>query len=196
MYNEYQEKFYNCLLHTEYTEQRETVMVRLDNEIGFRKIVELFLMVKESGKQVFFVGNGGSCAIAEHMAADFMKNGKIRCATLLSSPFLTCMGNDFGYESVFSHSIELLGGQGDLLVTISSSGNSPNIIEAAYSARKKKMKILSLSGFAPDNRSRQLGDYSIYVPISHYGIVESIHTLLLQQVIDSIIEIDSFQTTD
>jgi len=98
------------------------------------------------------------------------------------------MGNDFGYDHTFSNPIELLGNKNDLLVTISSSGNSPNIIHAIHIAKEKEMKVLTLSGFAMDNQSRQLGDINIYAPIHHYGIVESIHNLLLQQIVDFIME--------
>lgn len=100
------------------------------------------------------------------------------------------MGNDYGYEYVFSRPLEFLGRENDLLIAISSSGNSPNIIKALETAKSKDMKIISFSGFGEDNKSIGMGDYSIYVPVMHYGIVESIHNLLLQEIVDTILERD------
>ncbi len=188
MYKEYLEKFYEVLQNTEYTVKKNEEMETMDFEMAFSHVLDLFQNAKENVRQIFFVGNGGSCAIAEHATADFLKNGRMRTVNLLHAPLITCMGNDFGYEHTFSNPLGLLGNKDDLLVTISSSGNSTNIINAIQTAKKKEMKVLTLSGFTLDNQSRQLGDMNIYVPIKHYGIVESIHNLLLQQVVDFIIE--------
>jgi D-sedoheptulose 7-phosphate isomerase len=133
---------------------------------------------------VFFIGNGGSAGIAMHMTVDFLKNGGMRTHGMHDPAVLTCLANDFGYEHVFSKQLEIVAGRGDLLVAISSSGESENIINAVLVAHEKDCKVLTLSGFQPDNRLRQLGDYNIYVPSMEYGIVESIHNLLLQQIVD------------
>ena len=101
-----------------------------DYEKGMHGIIEIFSAVKEEGKQVFFIGNGGSSAIASHMTADFMKNGGMKTYSLYDNSVTTCMGNDYGYEYIFSHPLEFLGSEGDLLVAISSSGNSANIVNA------------------------------------------------------------------
>lgn len=86
--------------------------------------------------------------------------------------------------------MEFLANPGDLLVAISSSGNSQNIVNAIQAAQRKNLEIVTLSGFQKDNRIIQTGIYNIYVPISHYGIVESIHNLILQQIVDTIAERD------
>ena len=101
---------------------------------------------------------------------------------------LTCLGNDYGYEHVFSKQLEIVTESGDLLVAISSSGESENIINAVLIAHKTGCKILTLSGFQPDNRLRQLGDYNIYVPSMEYGIVESVHNIILQEAVDVLME--------
>ena len=188
MYIEYLEKLNNVLQQTVFTLLNENRLIKSDCETAFSEILNLLLSIKSSGKKIFFIGNGGSCAIAEHMTADFMKNGGMRTVNLFQAPLITCMGNDYGYDQVYSNPISLLGDEGDLLITISSSGNSLNIINAINAARGKSMKILTLSGFKSDNQSRQLGDANIYVPIEHYGIVESIHNLLLQLLVDCIVE--------
>lgn len=162
-------------------------------EEGIELLVQEFLKVRNSGGKVFFIGNGGSAAIAIHMTADFMKNGGMRTCSLYDSSIVTCMGNDYGYEEVFSRQLEALMSENDLLVAISSSGNSVNIVNAIKKAREKKGRVITLSGFKPDNQIRCMGDYNVYVGIEHYGIVESVHNLLLQQVVDTILERDGIR---
>lgn len=161
-----------------------------DYETAMKELVELFSDIKRGGKQVFFIGNGGSAGIAGHMTADFMKNGGMKTYSLYDNPLTTCMGNDYGYEYIFSRPLEFLGNEGDLLVAISSSGNSMNIVNAIEVAQKKGMKVLTLSGFKEDNRIKSIGTYNLYVPVCHYGMVESIHNLILQQIVDVILERD------
>lgn len=161
-----------------------------DYDESMDKLVELFSDIKAGGKQVFFIGNGGSAAIASHMTADFMKNGGMKTYSLYDNSVTTCMGNDYGYEYIFSRPLEFLGNEGDLLVAISSSGNSQNIVNAVQVAKEKKMKIITLSGFQRENRINGMGIYNVHVPANHYGMVESIHNLMLQQVVDVILERD------
>lgn len=159
-------------------------------EDGLQMLLDVFLKHKERHSMLFFIGNGGSSAIASHMTADFMKNGGMKTYSLYDNSVTTCMGNDYGYEYIFSRPLEFLGNKGDLLVAISSSGNSQNIVNAIQAARKKSMKVITLSGFQKENRIVHMGTYNIHVPVSHYGIVESIHNLILQQIVDIILERD------
>ena len=142
-------------------------------------------------RQLFFVGNGGSAGIAVHMTADFLKNGRMRAVDLYGAATLTCLGNDYGYEYVFSKQLELLADQGDVLVAVSSSGNSPNILRAAETVRAAGGKIITFTGFQADNLLRAMGDRNLYVPSMEYGIVESIHNQILQQVVDEIMALDA-----
>lgn len=159
-------------------------------DVGMQELVACFTRHKQEKSQIFFIGNGGSSAIASHMTADFMKNGGMRTYSLYDNAVTTCMGNDYGYAYVFSRPLEFLGKENDLLVAISSSGNSQNIVNAIHVAKTKKMEIITLTGFHPDNQSKQLGDINVYVPSEKYGIVESIHNLMLQQAVDLIMERD------
>lgn len=161
-----------------------------DYEEAIQKLLALFFEVKEGEKQVFFIGNGGSAAIASHMTADFMKNGGMKTYSLYDNSVTTCMGNDYGYEYIFSRPLEFLGNEGDLLVAVSSSGNSQNIVNAIQAARNRNMKVITLSGFQRENRISYMGIYNIHVPACHYGMVESIHNLILQQIVDTILERD------
>jgi D-sedoheptulose 7-phosphate isomerase len=137
-----------------------------------------------TGNTVIFVGNGGSAGIASHMAVDFMRNGGIRALAFNDGVALTCLGNDLGYENVFAKQIEMYGRAGDLLVAISSSGRSPNILKAVAAARRHRATVLTLSGFDADNPLRRLGDVNLYVPSQAYGFVEISHLALIHAIGD------------
>lgn len=147
-------------------------------------IVAIFRSVRAASKGLFFIGNGGSAGIAMHMATDFLKNGCMRTVSMFNPATLTCLGNDFGMEFVFSKQLELLACPGDLLVAISSSGNSPDILRGIEEAKRRECQVVTLTGFREDNKVRQMGDFNIYVPSMEYGIVESVHQIILQQVVD------------
>ena len=162
----------------------------LDYDEGINRLVDIFSGHKERKSQLFFIGNGGSSAIASHMTADFMKNGGMNTYSLYDNAVTTCMGNDYGYEYIFSRPIEFLVREGDLLVAISSSGNSQNIINAIDTACVRGASIITFTGFEPDNKVKQMGEINVYVPCRKYGIVESIHNLILQHIVDVIMERD------
>lgn len=165
----------------------------LGYEAGIQELVACFTRHKMAGAQIFFIGNGGSSAIASHMTADFMKNGGMKTYSLYDNAVTTCMGNDYGYEYIFSRPLEFLVREGDLLVAVSSSGNSRNIINAIKVTREKSASVITFTGFKADNKARQLGDLNVHVPCEKYGIVESIHNLILQQIVDVIMERDGIR---
>jgi len=141
----------------------------------------------QHGRKVLIVGNGGSAAIASHVATDLVKNAEVRAMVFTDSSMLTCLANDHGYPEVYAEPVKLFGEPGDTLIAISSSGNSDNILRAAEEAREIGMVIITLSGFDPDNRLRKMGRLSIYVPAHAYGMVEVTHLALLHAVIDTVI---------
>lgn len=153
---------------------------------GMDAVVCIISTILTNRNNAFFIGNGGSAAIAIHMTADFMKNGGMRTISLFDPATMTCLANDYGYEYVFSKQLERLMEPGDLLVAISSSGKSPNIIQAVQTAKQLGGQVLSLTGFEPDSPVRELSDMNIYVPSHEYGIVESVHNLILQEIVDRI----------
>lgn len=157
---------------------------------GIKLLVDTFTRHKERQAQLFFIGNGGSSAIASHMTADFMKNGGMNTYSLYDNAVTTCMGNDYGYEYIFSKPMEFLVREGDLVVAISSSGNSLNIVNAIETAKMKKATVITFTGFGADNAAKASGDINLYVPYEKYGVVESIHNLILQQIVDLIMERD------
>jgi D-sedoheptulose 7-phosphate isomerase len=139
-----------------------------------------------AGNKLIFVGNGGSAAIASHMATDYSKNGGVRSLALNDSSMLTCLGNDLGYDQVFAKQIELHGRAGDLVIAISSSGRSANILNAVKRARDAKCKIVTLSGFSGDNPLRKLGDLNFFIASDRYGFVEISHLTICHAVLDFI----------
>lgn len=190
MENGYIQELITALEHTEILQGISRASNCENYENGIQLLVDTFTKHKEKKTQLFFIGNGGSSAIASHMTADFMKNGGMNTYSLYDNAVTTCMGNDYGYEYIFSRPLDFLVREGDLLVAISSSGNSRNIINAIETARGKKAAVITFTGFEPDNKVKQLGDFNVYVPCKKYGIVESIHNLILQQIVDLIMERD------
>ncbi len=136
------------------------------------------------GGKIIFAGNGGSAGIASHMAADYSKNGGLRAWAMNDGSMLTCLANDLGYEHVFAKQIEFHGRPGDLLVAISSSGQSPNILNAVKAARTLDCTVLTLSGFSADNPLRRLGDMNLYLSSGIYGYVEIGHLSLCHAILD------------
>lgn len=140
--------------------------------------------MSRNGGKLIFVGNGGSASIASHMAVDFWKNGGIRAVAFNDASLLTCLGNDYGYEHVFAKPVEMFGTNDDILIAISSSGRSKNILRAVNAARRKKAKVITMSGFSPSNPLRKQGDINFYVPSYAYGTVEAAHLLICHSLVD------------
>jgi len=138
----------------------------------------------DSGHKIMFVGNGGSAGIASHLAIDYSKNGGLRSLSFNDPSALTCLANDLGYEKVFAKQIELHARPGDLLVAISSSGRSPNILAAVAAAKARECRIATYSGFSRENDLRFLGDVNFYVSAQEYGFVEIAHLTLCHAVLD------------
>ncbi len=148
------------------------------------KFLAVALAAKRARNRIMFVGNGGSAAICSHMATDWMKNGGFHALSFNDGSMLTCLGNDLGYEQVFAKQVEMQAHPGDLLVAISSSGNSVNILNAVAAGRDRGASVITLSGFKPDNKLRRLGDVNFYVPDQSYGFVEISHLTICHAVLD------------
>lgn len=148
------------------------------------QVIKLALSTHEKGGKLIFIGNGGSSAIASHMAIDYWKNGGIRSTSFSDPALLTCLSNDYGYEHVYERPIEMLAQPSDLLMAISSSGKSMNILHAVKAARQKKMPVVTFSGFQPDNLLRQTGDVNFYVASPEYGFVEITHLSICHSILD------------
>jgi D-sedoheptulose 7-phosphate isomerase len=136
------------------------------------------------GNKLMVIGNGGSAAIASHLATDYTKNGGIRTLAFNDGAMLTCLANDLGYEEVFAKQIAMFAQKGDLLVAISSSGKSSNILKGAAAARDAGSQVVTFTGFDPQNPLRRAGDVNFYVAAAQYGFVEILHLTLCHAILD------------
>jgi D-sedoheptulose 7-phosphate isomerase len=163
----------------------------LSHEEGLSMAVRWAWEILNNNGVIYFCGNGASAAMASHMSIDWLKCAGIRSLCFNDSASLTAIGNDVGYAEVFSLPLTRLAGSRDLLVTISSSGNSPNVVKALETAKQMGVRSVSFSGFDPKNRSRSLADLNFYVPTSTYGLTESCHQVILHAWLDLYISLHS-----
>lgn len=165
--------------------------MKITNQLGdeledLHEAIKILKNIKGKNK-IAIIGNGGSAAIASHYAQDFTKCAGLRAINFNDPALLTMLGNDFAFEEIFARAIEMYTDPDDVLIAISSSGNSSNILNAVVAARNKGLKTITLSGFSADKKLRFLGDVNIYVPAFTYGAVESAHFVLLHSILDHIV---------
>jgi len=140
-----------------------------------------------NGGQVLIFGNGGSAAMASHVSVDLVKAARIRASNFNEADLLTCFANDFGYEWWVQKCIEFYSRPKDLVILISSSGQSQNMLNGAKYARRIGLPIVTLSGFSADNPLRKLGDVNLYVASDAYNYVEMTHHTWLLAIVDHLI---------
>ncbi len=161
------------------------------NDETINKLVttkKVFLETHQSGKKIMVFGNGGSAAIANHFSVDLTKNAKVRCTNYNESDLITCFSNDFGYEKWIEKTIEFYGDKEDVLVIISASGKSENIVNGCKAAKKMGFKtIITLTGHDKNNPVAALGDINFNVNSKAYNHIENAHQVLLLSLVDLII---------
>lgn len=149
--------------------------------------------VHQSGGKTIVVGNGGSAAIASHVAVDFTKVARIRAINFNEADLITCYANDYGYDQWVVQALQSYAGKGDLAILISSSGKSPNIVNGASKAKEMGLSVVTLSGFDSNNPLRNLGDINLWVDSSAYNAVEMTHQIWLLSVVDYLAEQQELQ---
>ncbi len=140
--------------------------------------------VTETGGKILIGGNGGSGAIASHCAVDLTKNAGLRSVCFSDPSMITCFANDYGYERWVEKALSFYADKGDLVILISSSGKSPNIVNGARYAKGEGLKVATFSGFAADNPLRTSGDLNFWVDSRAYNIVEMTHQIWLLAACD------------
>lgn len=140
-----------------------------------------------AGKKTIVLGNGGSAAIASHHSFDSWKNGNLRTTCFNDPSLLTGGANDFGYPEVFTHALRMFAQPGDVVIAISSSGKSPNIVNAAKVAKEIGCIVVTLSAFGADNPLRSAGDINVYLDTMSYGEAEIGHETILHAILDYVI---------
>jgi D-sedoheptulose 7-phosphate isomerase len=136
--------------------------------------------------RISFIGNGGSNSICSHMMEDYMKMMSKRTSSFTDAAMITCFANDYGWEKAMEEWIAFQFMPGDLLVAISSSGESKNILNAAKKAKEMGGKVITFSGFNKDNSLGKMGDANIIIPTHSYGIVENLHSTILHIILDQL----------
>ncbi len=159
--------------------------VRLDVDIAADRAVQLILDVRSRGKKILSIGNGGSAAIVSHLHNDLTKAVGVRTLVFNEQPLLTALANDEGYATIFERPIAMWAEAGDVLIAISSSGRSENILRGTQAALDAGARVITLSGFESANPLRALGQLNFYAPSSHYGLVEQAHSVLTHYLSDA-----------
>jgi|TARA_B100001964_G_scaffold242517_1_gene317601 D-sedoheptulose 7-phosphate isomerase len=166
-------------------------LISFNSEVIKRKLINLkkiFIKAQKSGKKILIFGNGGSAAIASHFSVDLTKNAKIRCINYNEADLITCFSNDFGYERWIEMAIKFYADKGDILIVISSSGKSKNMINACLAGRGKKIsKIITLTGHSQNNPVKKLGDINLWVNSKAYNYIENVHQFWLLSLVDLVI---------
>lgn len=157
---------------------------------GFETYINAVKSIRKNKNKLIFIGNGGSAGIASHMATDYSKNGHMPSTTFSDASMITCLSNDYGYEFVFSKQIEYHAKPGDVLIAISSSGKSKNILNAVSAARDAGCQVMTFSGFTAKNPLSLVGDINFFVDSHEYGFVEVGHLALIHAMLDNIIASD------
>lgn len=171
----------------EYFDLYKKSLFQNDVSEGLIRLKDLFQETHNRGKKVIFIGNGGSAAMSSHCAVDLTKNAGIRCINFNEADLITCFANDFGYEKCFAKALEFYADQGDVVVLVSSSGKSANILCAAEYAKTVGLTLVTLTGFGEDNPLAAMGDIRLCLNSRAYNVIEMTHHIWLLAVCDLII---------
>jgi len=181
MYSNYVDILSSRLKKMEVTYSEGTLSL----DAGLFRWQEWTSSLQQAGGVLYMVGNGASATMASHISLDATKNGGLKAQAFNDIASLTALGNDLGYEEVFAFPISRYAQLGDMLLTISSSGNSPSIIRAIEAAHELGMKVITLSAMNPENKSRRMGDLNFFIPVTTYGLAECAHQILLHYWLDA-----------
>mgnify|MGYP003684748117 FL=1 len=156
------------------------------NLSNIQKATNLILKLKKKNK-VILAGNGASSSISSHISIDLTKAANIRAINFNEANLLTCFSNDFGYENWIKKSLEYYAFEEDLIILISSSGKSKNIINAAKFVKKKGMQLITLSGLNSKNPLKKMGDINFFVDSKNYNVVENTHLTIMLSIVENVI---------
>ena len=166
-----------------YSKSISNLMSSVDTDL-IDQSVELIKKKINTNNTVYIVGNGGSASIASHISVDFSKVARVKSSTFNNSNLITCFANDYGYENWVKEAIKAYCLKDDLLILISSSGKSLNIINAAIYCEKNNIDLITFSGFNKDNELRKYGKVNFYVNSENYNYVEITHYIILVSIVD------------
>lgn len=161
----------------------------LENNSRLISISKLFKKASSKKKKIIFIGNGGSAAIASHVSVDLTKNAKVRAINFNEADLITCLSNDYGHENWMKSALELYCDKGDIVVLISTSGKSENILNAAKWCIKNKQILITFTGRKKNNNLKLLNKKGInlWVNSNSYNHVEMVHHIWLLGIVDYLI---------
>ena len=189
----YIDTFYTGIKKTKYKISGEIS----ESSSFFHELNEKTKEVKENGGRLFFFGNGASASFSNHMALDWSKNGGILAFCLSDSAMLTALANDYDFEGCFLEFLKINSPtSNDLVVTTSSSGNSKNIVKVLEYCKVNNISSFGLSGLNEGNKTEILSDFSLFVPMKTYGMVECIHQLFHHIFLDKFMGIEEWNKTE
>ncbi len=139
--------------------------------------------IKNNGK-IYIIGNGGSSSIASHVSVDFAKVARIPSSTFNNANLITCFANDYGYENWVTEAIKAYTKKNDMIILLSSSGTSKNIVNAAKYCKKKSLKLITFSGFNKNNSLSKLGKVNFHINSDQYNFIEMSHHIILVYLVD------------
>jgi D-sedoheptulose 7-phosphate isomerase len=161
--------------------------IEIDENLAYQDIYKKLNTLQETSGVLHFIGNGASASIASHFGLDYFKAGEIRTNTFNDFSALTAYGNDISFDEVFAFPISRILKEKDMLVAVSSSGNSPNIVRGLEAAKEQGSFLLTLSGMKSDNKIRKMGDINMFFPEMDYGPTECAHTVMLHHILDTFV---------
>ena len=167
-----------------------STLIKPNNDIVTKiiSVRDVMVSAQKSKNKIMIFGNGGSAAIASHASVDLTKNANIRCTNYNEADLITCFANDYGYERWIEKAVDFYADQNDVLILISSSGKSQNMINACKAARNKKIsKIITFTGHDKNNPLSKLGDINFWINSKAYNFVENTHQIWLLAICDLII---------
>jgi len=149
---------------------------------------DLTIRIRQEKRTVFLIGNGASASMASHVAADLAKNGHVHTEVFSDLSLITAIANDMSFAEVFAEPLRRRMKPGDMLVAISSSGQSVNVLRAVEEAKRLDGVVVTLSAMKSTNPLASRGDLNFHVPASTYSLAETCHAAILHHWIDKIIE--------
>jgi D-sedoheptulose 7-phosphate isomerase len=181
---------FNIESSIQYTKEYFDQMSQVQSDMDLKDLPEIIQIIQDtidSGSIVYSMGNGGSCAIADHLVCDFTKgcfteNSRLKSFSLNSNTsLLTAIANDISYKEGFSKQLEYYVEPGDVILLISSSGNSDNIISAIEYANNNNIKSIAFTGF-DGGKAKEIASMNIHVPVDNYGIIEDMHQSMMHVI--------------
>lgn len=171
----------------DYFERYRIALFESNVRVELKFFKQMCLDLKARDNKLIMAGNGASATIVSHAATDFTKQAKIRSLCFTDASLITAYGNDFGYENWVAEAVSSFYQNGDVVVLISSSGSSKNIVNAAKRAKALGLTVVTFSGFSSNNPLKQIGDLNFWLPSRAYNIIENTHSIWITTVVDLII---------